>query len=212
MTIYQIDENVEFEMVSEPVGVSVSGGADSALLLYFVLKYTKFPVHIFTYAHKDKMLRNPIASISVVNKCADLTDNYNLVHHFIHRKRGIREELFGLPIEYNRQGIIHTLYTGITKNPPLAVTEQFISYNSEHVNRDPNVVRSTRDEFVYMPWTNLDKRDIARLYRLHNLTETLLPVTRSCEWTPGNPLIPDPGMGHCGKCWWCQERQWGFNS
>lgn len=211
MTVYQIEENVEFEIVDGPIGASVSGGVDSALMLYFILKYTTRPVHIFTYAHEDKMLRNPMATLSVVNKCAALTGNYNVVHHLIYRKYGNRSELFKLPIEYKANGMIQTLYTGITKNPPLAVSEKFSFPTTEHSDRDPNVVRNNKDDYVYMPWTNLDKRDIARIYRSHNLLDTLFPVTRSCEWTPGKHDIPDPGMGHCGKCWWCEERQWGFD-
>lgn len=211
MTVYQIEENIEFEIVDGAIGASVSGGADSALMLYFILKYTSKPVHIFTYAHEDKMLRNPTASIAVVNRCASLTGNYDLTHHLIYRKYGNRTELFGLPIEYKSKGLIDTLYTGITKNPPLSVSNSFLYPNTEHLNRDPDTVRSNKTDFVYMPWTNLDKRDIAKIYRSHNLIDTLFPVTRSCEWTPKSEGVPDPGMGHCGKCWWCEERQWGFD-
>jgi hypothetical protein len=211
MTIYQIDENVEFEIVDGVIGASVSGGADSALMLYFVLKYTRQPVHIFTYVHENKMLRNPIASISVINKCADLTGNYDFTHHLIYRKYGNRSELFELPIKYKTQGLIDTLYTGITKNPPLQVSNNFMFPNTEHDNRDPTMVRPNNSEYVYMPWTNLDKQDLAKIYKQHNLMDTLFPTTRSCEWTPGSHGIPDPGMEHCGKCWWCQERQWGFD-
>lgn len=211
MPVYQIEENVEFEIVNGPIGASLSGGADSALMLYFILKYTNMPVHIFTYAHEDKMLRNPTASMSVINKCASLTGNYNLIHHIVYRKHGNRTELFGLPTEYKAQGLIDTLYTGITKNPPLAVTNSFLYSTTEHTARDPEVTRPNKEDFVYMPWTNLDKRDLAKIYKSHDLLDSLFPVTRSCEWSPNNEGIPDPGMGHCGKCWWCEERRWGFN-
>ena len=23
--------------------------------------------------------------------------------------------------------------------------------------------------------------------------------------------VPNPGIGHCNNCWWCQERKWAFN-
>ena len=22
--------------------------------------------------------------------------------------------------------------------------------------------------------------------------------------------IKNPGLGHCGECWWCKEREWAF--
>ena len=34
----------------------------------------------------------------------------------------------------------------------------------------------------------------------------LFPVTRSCELKGKLEYY-----GHCGKCWWCEERQWGFD-
>jgi hypothetical protein len=47
------------------------------------------------------------------------------------------------------------------------------------------------------------------IYEKYNLMDTLYPVTRSCEWVSYTNW-PDPGNNHCGKCWWCQERVWGF--
>jgi len=41
------------------------------------------------------------------------------------------------------------------------------------------------------------------------LLETLFPVTRSCEWNE-HVVGEDPGMEHCGNCWWCHERKWAF--
>jgi 7-cyano-7-deazaguanine synthase in queuosine biosynthesis len=64
-----------------------------------------------------------------------------------------------------------------------------------------------------MPWANTDKKGIAKMYREENLIDTLLPVTRSCEYDPNCEFfddIEDPGLGHCGECWWCKEREWGF--
>ena len=50
------------------------------------------------------------------------------------------------------------------------------------------------------PFFNLDKRQIAELYKQHNLLDTLFPLTVSC--------ITE--ITHCGECWFCKERIWGF--
>ena len=50
---------------------------------------------------------------------------------------------------------------------------------------------------------NFDKKELAQIYKEYDLLDTLFPVTRSCE---GWQNI----TGHCGKCWWCEERMWGF--
>ena len=51
---------------------------------------------------------------------------------------------------------------------------------------------------------NIDKKGVAELYDYFGLMDTLFPLTRSCEdWT-------DDFSAHCGKCWFCLERLWGF--
>jgi 7-cyano-7-deazaguanine synthase in queuosine biosynthesis len=73
-----------------------------------------------------------------------------------------------------------------------------------------------------MPWANTDKQGIAKMYREEKLIDSLLPVTRSCEYDPTSDYyyantwprwgdeIRDPYLEHCGECWWCKEREWGF--
>jgi 7-cyano-7-deazaguanine synthase in queuosine biosynthesis len=72
------------------------------------------------------------------------------------------------------------------------------------------------DNKFYMPWANTNKKGIAEMYRDENLIDSLVPVTRSCEWDPKCEYYDvigtvDPGLGHCGECWWCKEREWGFD-
>jgi 7-cyano-7-deazaguanine synthase in queuosine biosynthesis len=57
----------------------------------------------------------------------------------------------------------------------------------------------------YRPFANLDKKGIAELYEHFNLMDTLFPITKSCEAKTYDWTTP-----HCGTCWWCHERQWGF--
>jgi hypothetical protein len=64
-----------------------------------------------------------------------------------------------------------------------------------------SVVKS--DDRLYVPWVNLNKKDIAAMYTELGLLENLLPRTRSCE----NENHPG---SHCGKCFWCGERKWAF--
>ena len=49
----------------------------------------------------------------------------------------------------------------------------------------------------------------SNLYKEYNLIDSLFVYTRSCEWEAQN--VKDPKLGHCGICWWCQERAWGFS-
>lgn len=60
------------------------------------------------------------------------------------------------------------------------------------------------EENIFTPFINLDKREIAELYKKYNLVEVLLPYTRSCvaETTDFDWI--------CSECWWCKEREWAF--
>jgi 7-cyano-7-deazaguanine synthase in queuosine biosynthesis len=206
----KITDNIDFKIFDFPVGVCVSGGADSALMMYFVLKYTSHPVHIFTFAASDKFLKNPITTIKVISKCAELTGNYNFQHHISYGESQNKENLFELPGKYLTDDIIKAVYTGVTKNPPFEVTSKFFDEDTETNERNPAVVRENFLGNWYRPWTNLDKQDIFSIYKHYNLHDTLLPITRSCEWVGYKKHGKDPGLKHCGKCWWCQEREWGL--
>jgi hypothetical protein len=177
-------------------------------MLYFALKYTTSTIHIFSLADQEKWLRNTHAAINVISKCAELTGNYNFVHHVTYEAAQTKENLFVLPTQYLTDGIVSTVYTGVTKNPPFEVMTTFTLESLENSERDPTAIRPIKNGDWYRPWTNWDKKDLYNVYQQHNLIDTLFPVTRSCEWL--NHPWPDPGIGHCGKCWWCEERQWGF--
>lgn len=212
MIRYEISNNIFFKIFDEPVGVCVSGGVDSALLLYFTLKYSTYPVHIFSFASQTKFLKNPMKSIQVVSKCAELTSNYNLEHHIVYDVEQTKENLFLLPFRYLEQHKISKICSGITKNPPIDITTSFNlpEEDTENAERDPNIIRNDLQDNFYMPWTNLDKKDLANIYKEHSLTDNLFSITRSCEWVNEQKHGVDPGLEHCGKCWWCKERMWGF--
>lgn len=188
-----------------PVGVLVSGGADSAMLLYLLMKYHADKIYIFTLASSLKNNVNSKHAIDVVSKCSELTSNQNFIHLVSYCHTQTTDKLFKNADEYLENGTINWLYTGITKNPPDKVLHEFQDYTTEDHARDPKVIRQTiyEDSKIITPFTNIDKKDLADLYKQHNLLETVFPLTRSCE-----SLLDLEGQ--CGICWWCEERKWGF--
>lgn len=210
MKTYNIIDNIDLIIPDSPVGVTVSGGADSAILLYFILKMTSNPVYIFSVVNQFKLGTNAKCSIDVVSKCAELTGNYNFTHILEYTPMQTKENLFNTPRKFLKNGSISYLYTGVTKNPPDNVTETFKRQTSESVHRDPSVTRTEIHENFIMPWTNVDKQTVRRIYENYNLLESLFPLTRSCEWSTNMKNVENPGTGHCGECWWCEERLWGF--
>ena len=79
--------DIELEIFDKENGIVVSGGADSALLLYFLLKFSKNKIHIFTLCNYVKGTESPKHAVDVVFKCAELTQNYNFNHYKIIKKR-----------------------------------------------------------------------------------------------------------------------------
>lgn len=61
---------------------------------------------------------------------------------------------------------------------------------------------------AYSPFMNLDKRSVKKLYDFYGVTNTLFPITRSCEQSSTNKRYK--GQSHCGECLFCFEREITF--
>ena len=46
------------DIYDEPVGIMVSGGIDSAILLYYLMKHCSNTIHIYTTGSNKKFRRN----------------------------------------------------------------------------------------------------------------------------------------------------------
>lgn len=73
--------DVEFELPKGPVGILCSGGADSSLLLYLLMKHSQHQIHILTLTNKNKHFVNLNHINQVIQWCVNKTNNYNFIHH-----------------------------------------------------------------------------------------------------------------------------------
>ena len=199
--------DVEFELPTSPVGVLCSGGADSSLVLYLLMKYSKHPIHILTLSHAKKHFTNSITINYIVQWCIKKTNNTNVHQHIWFADEQTNLKLSSLPAQMLSDKVFETLYIGDTCYPPDEINRQFAS-NGKDVfqsmkDRNPNVIRKPRIGPWYYPFTNHNKKKIAEIYNTENIME-LFSYTRSCE------SLNDIGTQHCGECWWCQERKWAF--
>lgn len=185
-----------------PIGISCSGGVDSSVLLYILMSQNIKPIHIFTCASKLKNYSSAFTTVEVINKCIQLTGNNNIFHHIHYVDEQTKENLFYKDKFKN----IYLLYTAITQNPPQEVSSKFENTITE-TEREPGEVKLlyTDENRFYMPFANINKKEIYNIYKELDLLDSLFPVTRSCE-----SLILT--KGHCGKCWWCEERKWAFGT
>jgi len=213
---YLLCSGVRLDIKDGPVGIMVSGGIDSAILLYYLMKYATDTIHIYTTGSNKKFRRNSIIAPRVVEKCIQLTGNNNVVHHIHYDESATDSSMIDAPQKDIDKQEINIVYDGTTMNPPHAIATKFVpDFEFDYTRNDSGENElSYKDDKFYMPWANTDKKGIARMYRDENLIESLLPITRSCEYDPTCEYfdnIKDPGLEHCGECWWCKEKEWGFN-
>ena len=200
---------INLKIYEGPIGISCSGGADSSLLLYFLMKYSNDKIYILSTGNKAKQFKNVTITNNVIQKCIELTGNMNIEHHSTFCDYQTLSNIFDKLDYYRKNKLINIFYTGITANPPKFITDTFIEEVSE-VDRNPTIMKAVlrNNNKTYTPWINIDKKKLAQIYKEYNLIDSLFVHTRSCEWETQN--VQDPKLGHCGICWWCQERAWGF--
>ena len=106
-------------------------------------------------------------------------------------------------IELYKNKIIQVHFIGLTKNPPPGLLQA--NYGIEPPDRirqdELHPVKSYRS---YRPLVNIDKKGVAELYDILGVRDTLFPLTRSCS------AYTDDFTYHCGQCWFCAERFYGF--
>lgn len=110
-------------------------------------------------------------------------DEPTTVHH-----RRVREGLVQILEQYD----IDELYTGVNHIPPLAHFPEF-------EEGKPNRPWTVPDGRLVCPFLHLHKYHIIDLANQYNIN---LSRTQSCL------TLHD---GHCGTCWQCRERKWGFD-
>ena len=237
----------------------ISGGADSAILLYILAKYRNdfnpdIKFDLATSVNQQLPYQEIFAKkvIQYVNSVQPLGD---FIHH-VNTNLGdddynlgqdrVSEPLHNL--DNIEEGYETMQWTGITLNPPkdemkankmwdidrvfardpvpqgktwkdhaIEISEKNMIAYVENLGATTAVVPSEdypakhyemdgqSGVFKYQrPFRNHHKRHIAELYNTFNVMDDLFPLTRSCE-----KVTTDFSL-HCGKCWFCKERKWGF--
>lgn len=223
MFIKNSQQDIEFSVPDalKNIGMKISGGADSAMLCYMLAKYKAeerpdLNIHPITVVNIIKPYQL-IKSKEVVSFCEN-TFNVKFAEH-----QTCDPAMEGPAIGIAQNDLVDKLYNsniidchanGITANP-------YEDESTAHMFEHPELRDTERDRdgqlkqtlFIkannpfksFRPFANIDKQGIAELYQHFGLMDTLFPLTKSCEG-----YTPSWDSPHCGNCWWCMERQWGF--
>ncbi len=201
--------------------VQTSGGLDSALMLYLTAKtfsdlgsQTQILPFSLEVPTKAKTLSSARA---VINKVRELTQYSNLLpgtelHIPLeectppHKDNFFNKTILQLFLDNK----ICFEFNGNTRNPPENYRSKFPEDQKRQFSRD-NRTSIYNGIFSASPHAMNDKRGVVNLYQQFNLTDTLAPLTLSCDMNLDELKernLPVP----CKSCWWCHERQWGFDS
>lgn len=193
------------------IGMKISGGADSAIIIYILSKYVSeerpaMKIIPITTVHTKKAYQEIFAK-QVIEFCkTEFGDIYGT--HQVNWCEG-EEDYVTKQVELTTKlysdNIIDGLFTGITKNPPEEARQDFRGFppSDRDVGIQPQNKKGTNRT---SPLINIDKKGVRELYDYFGVLDKLFPLTRSCEHDATN------FEKHCGKCWFCDERLWGFGS
>lgn len=203
-----------FDYSNLKIGIAVSGGTDSALLLYLAARYLKdveiIPWSGYEIENRDHGFRpftidNAIDVVQIVKEKLP-TSNISKHHIWTYDRCGINKSVYMKnEIESSiKNGIIDIYVTGYSANPPIEVVQEW----DTDVPVERFDFRDTRpNNSFYAPFANINKKFIASLYKKYDLMDDLFPYTASCVgWAEETNWFTEP----CKKCFWCHERKWAF--
>ena len=220
------------------IGVSVSGGADSALLAYLLAMSTNFAsIHVITevrcWKTRPWQRQN---SLDVYRWLTRRFPNRSFSRHegFIPpelewgSKGPTIEDEYGklksgnqIILRAHTEFLIHqqkleAVFASVNKNPDITINGELEDRNNP----------TMPEEFEHMgarichPFVNVQKDWIMQQYYDHDILD-LLELTRSCEGDKND--YPDTfkdldyttyALGQsvptCEQCFWCKEREWGL--
>jgi 7-cyano-7-deazaguanine synthase in queuosine biosynthesis len=180
------------------IGLYLSGGIDSAFLLYLLGRQNKNKVVLLTIGTQEKKYNIPYAE-RIVKYVKEKTDIEIIDHRIVIAET---EELRRVKRVEMSKRLTDTYeivcwLDGKTMNPK----EQLLYHEQRKPDRDRGVLRWRDDKTHGSPFATIDKQMIRTLIEKHEVGR-LTSVTISCE-------VSDPA---CGKCWWCEERKWAFGN
>lgn len=185
MNVFTPKFKLELIKKTDKIGVFLSGGTDSALILYYLRRETNNEIYPITVPKHDGAVNYIGNIINWVETKLDkkiespiIIGNPNLYHAHI---------LGDALNRCSNHNLCDIYYIGDN------------TYPSDVLPGGPIRIKSTNKKVVY-PLFELYKTDIISTYVELNILE-LLQLTHSCT---------EQSVGRCNNCWQCKERSWAF--
>jgi hypothetical protein len=230
--------NIPFDKNWKNIVISVSGGADSALLSYLVCDLAKaqdITVHIINHVRMWKT--RPWQQDDASRVFDWLTRHFNQTIFMRHTNFIAPDIEYGnigasIPDEYNKfvsgdniqqraygEFICHkynvdAYYNAVTRNPTGIDLGGMKERNIDPTEDNHHLTAMTHmGRLVFHPFRFIDKSVIVKTYKELDLMD-LFNITRSCEGEFEDIDYTTYTSGQyvptCGKCFWCKEREWAI--
>lgn len=232
--------SIPFDYNWKNIAVSVSGGADSALLAYLLCSFVPVDesknMHVISHTRMWKTRPwQSYDSINVFNYLVNRFPNINFKRHtnFIapeleHGNKGANltdeygKRVSGDNIEQRAfaEYVCHTencdaYYNGVTRNPQGMDFNGMEERNVERTTDNSHLeIMQHMNRWALHPFRFIEKDWVVRQYQYFNIMD-LFELTRSCEgeFSDLNYTNYKPGqpVPTCGECFWCKEREWAIS-
>lgn len=190
------------------IGVMLSGGPDSAFVLYWLAKCihendldnTILPMIGWELPANYQPFKQVKYILDFIKKefpNSNILQEYTYCYpeKLVNNNKGLYEQH---KVKFIESGLIDHYINGVVAAPLF----EDIFLGAISVNRDKDrrgiALRNRRG-----PFQQVDKKFIAYQYKKYDLMDNLFPNTVSC-------VHPDKAGTPCRQCWWCMERWWAF--
>jgi 7-cyano-7-deazaguanine synthase in queuosine biosynthesis len=234
------DVKVPFNNKWKRIAISLSGGADSALLAYLLATtILKLDTEIHIISHIRCWKTKPWQEYDSLNVYRWLTQRFpkiNFVRHVNFIPPEIEWGSVGPTItdEYGKlvsgdnvelrafaeytcfKYKIDAYYNAVTRNPKDVEFEGMPTRNIDLEESNSHLLLMEHmGRIVSHPFRFTEKSKIIEMYHALDITE-LLAITRSCEGTftdiTYNTYKPGQYVPLCKECFWCKERRWAIET
>lgn len=194
-----------------------SGGVDSTILVYLILKYnpnTKLVCHTMKVdgrpfvEHATKLIiswmRQEFPKCKLVHTLHTIPDEKEALDISLTEYQWVKT----LAIQDVHEEYNFKMYNGITSHYDKLTMIKYNLWDTRDLNRYPDDLKFKPRAPLY----NKDKHYVKNLYDDHDLIDRLLPLTISCPHSTkgGTPCFPV--YTPCCKCEVCIEKYIAFNS
>lgn len=225
--IHPEDYTVQLNLDHTNIGVGMSGGMDSSLLLWLLAHHINennldTTIHQWTCVHEEKPSQH-IHSKKAIEFVKQSFPNVKFGEHMIKMTdaKDYIDNGSKLAWELIKKHNITALFNGVTINPDEEIGKAVWKniwkdrapkrdwiHREEWLKKQEEELKLRQDNSTYheyRPFIHYDKRIVLAFYKKYGLLPSLGALTRSCEgWIEDTEKFTI----ECKGCWWCVEKEW----